>query len=103
MHMCANKKDAAKNVSNSKPKHDLHLFLNSDTFGMLLGTLWSGFSTNIDCSLENATSQTPWFNGGISTVLTAAAGPGSIQWEENAHAEKKPVLGIRKNRSANDF
>ena len=40
---------------------------------------------------------------GINTVLTVAAGPGSIQGEKNTHAEAMPVLGSRKNSSANDF
>jgi hypothetical protein len=67
------------------------------------GTLWRGFCTNIDCSLENATSQKAWFYVGISTVLTVAAGPGSIKGEKNRHAEAMPVLGSRKNSSANYF
>ena len=67
------------------------------------GALWRGFCTNIDCSLENATSQKAWFYPGISTVLTVAAGPGSLQGEKNTHAEAMPVLGSRKSRSANDF
>ena len=65
------------------------------------GALWRGLCANIDCSLENATSQKAWFYPGISTVLTVAAGPGSIQGEENRQAETMPVLGSRKNRSAN--
>ena len=40
---------------------------------------------------------------GISTVLTVAAGPGSIKGEKNTQAEAMPVLGSRKNSSANDF
>ena len=67
------------------------------------GALWRGFCANIDCSLENATSQKAWFYLGISTVLTVAAGPGSIKGEKNTHAEAMPVLGSRKNSSANDF
>ena len=67
------------------------------------GALWRGFCANIDCSLENATSQKAWFYPGISTVLTVAAGPGSIKGEKNTHAEAMPVLGSRKNSSANDF
>ena len=75
----------------------------SDAFGSLWWALWRGFCTNIDCSRENTTSQKPWFYPGISTVLTVAAGPGSIQGEKNAYAEAMPVLGSRKNSSANDF
>ena len=45
------------------------------------GALWRGFCTNIDCSLENTT---PWFYPGVSTVLTVAAGPGSIKGEKHA-------------------
>ena len=60
------------------------------------GALWRGFCANIDCSLENATSQKAWFYLGISTVLTVAAGPGSIKGEKNTHAEAMPVLGSRK-------
>ena len=67
------------------------------------GALWRGFCANIDCSLENATSQKAWFYLGISTVLTVAAGPGSIKGEKNTHAAAMPVLGSRKNSSANDF
>jgi len=67
------------------------------------GALWRDFCTNIDCSLENATSQKAWFYIGISTVLTVAAGPGSLQGEKNTHAEAMPVLGSRKNSSANDI
>ena len=71
--------------------------------GGFCGALWRGFCANIDRSLENATSQKAWFYLGISTVLTLAAGPGSIQGEKNTHAETMPVLGSRKNSSANDF
>ena len=71
--------------------------------GCFGGSLWRGFCANIDCSLENATSQKAWFYLGISTVLTVAAGPGSLQGEKNTHAEAMPVLGSRKNSSANDF
>ena len=60
------------------------------------GALWKGFCANIDCSLENATSQKAWFYLGISTVLTVAAGPGSIKGEKSTHAEAIPVLGSRK-------
>ena len=60
------------------------------------GALWRGFCANIDCSLENATSQKAWFYPGFSTVLTVAAGPGSIKGEKNTHAEAMPVLGSRK-------
>ena len=72
-------------------------------WGCLGEALWKGFCANIDCSLENATSQKAWFYLGISTVLTVAAGPGSFQGEKNTHAEAMPVLGSRKNSSANDF
>ena len=71
--------------------------------GVLGGTLWRGFCANIECSLENATSQKPWFHLGISSVLTVAAGPRSIQGEKNTHAEAMPVLGRRKSSSRNDF
>ena len=71
--------------------------------GCFGGSLWRGFCANIDCSLENATSQKAWFYVGISTVLTVAAGPGSIKGEKNKHAEAMPVLRSRKNSSANDF
>ena len=64
--------------------------------GCFGGALWRGFCANSDCSLENATSQKAWFYLGISTVLTVAAGPGSIQGEKNTHAEAMPVLGSRK-------
>ena len=67
------------------------------------GALWRGFCANIGCRRENATSQKAWFYLRISTVLTLAAGPGSIQGEKNTHAETMPVLGSRKNSSANDF
>ena len=60
------------------------------------GALWRGFCANIDCSLENATSQKAWFYLGISTVLTVAAGPGSIQGEKNAHVEAIPALEAEK-------
>ena len=71
--------------------------------GCFGGSLWRGFCTNIDCSLENATSQKAWFYLGISTVLTVAAGPGSLQGEKNTQAEAMPVLGSRKRSSGNDF
>ena len=71
--------------------------------GCFGGALWKGFCANIECSLENATSQKPWFYQGISTVLTVAAGPRSIQGEKNTHAEAMPVLGSRKSSSGNDF
>ena len=71
--------------------------------GCFGGSLWRGFCTNIDCSLENATSQKAWFYLGISTVLTVAAGPGSIKGEKNTHAEAMPVSGSIKNSSANVF
>ena len=72
----------------------------SGAFGMLW---WDTLDANIDCSLEKATSQKPWFYQWISTVLTVAASPGSIQGEKNTHAEAIPVLGSRKNRSAQDL
>ena len=71
--------------------------------GCFGGALWRGFCANIDCSRENATSQKPLFYLGISTVLTVAAGPGSIKGEKNTHAEAMPVLGSRKSSPANDF
>ena len=67
------------------------------------GALWRDFCTNIDCSLENATSQKAWFYRGISTVLTVAAGPGSLQGEKNTYAEAMPGLGSRRNSPANVF
>ena len=66
-------------------------------------SLRRGFCTNIDCSLDQATSWKPLFYPGVSTVLTVAAGPGSIQEEKNADAKAMPVLGSRKNSSANEF
>ena len=85
----------------SLPKDFLFRFLT--LLGCFGGALWRDFCTNIDCSLENTTSQKAWFYPRISTVLTVAAGPGSIKGEKNTHAEAMPVLGSRKNSSANDF
>jgi hypothetical protein len=67
------------------------------------GALWKGFCTNIECSLENAISQKPWFYKGVITVLTVAAGAAITQGEKNMHAEAMPVLGSRKNSSTTDF
>ena len=83
----------------SLPKELLFRFLT--LLGCFGGALWRDFCTNIDCSLENATSQKAWFYVGISIVLPVAAGPGSLQGEKNTHAEAMPVLGSRKSRSAN--
>ena len=85
----------------SLPKEFLFRFLT--LLGCFGGALCRDFCTNIDCRLENATSQKAWFYRGISTVLTVAAGPGSLPGEKNTHAEAMPVLASRKNRSANDF
>ena len=85
----------------SLPRVPLFSFLS--LLGGFGGALWKGFCANIDCSLENATSQKAWFYLGISTVLTVAAGTGSLQGEKNTHAEAMPGLGRRKSRSANDF
>ena len=79
------------------------------------GALWRGFCANVDCSLENATSQKAWFYQGISTVLTVAAGPGSINGGEkhacgsNASSRKqknqlrKRFLTILGSRGEPDF
>ena len=80
--------------SRSLPKEFLFRFLT--LLGGFGEALWRGFCANIDCSRENATSQKALFYLGISTVLTVAAGPGSIKGEINTHAEAMPVLGSRK-------
>ena len=100
-HICWKVHSRKRNVFLKPARSVFFRFLS--LLGGFGGALWRGFCANIDCSLENATSQKAWFYLGISTVLTVAAGPGSIKEEKNTHAEAMPVLGSRKSSSANDF
>ena len=94
-HICQNER-SGKRVVFCKPAQSVFLHRSLKPLGCFDGALWRGFCTNIDCSLESTTSQKPLFHIGMSTVLTVAAGPGSIQGEKTRKAETMPVFQSRK-------